>query len=116
MHTAIYIVWAIIPIFFFILALWAKLEQVSNKSKRQNPGDFLRQGTFVLVCVFISLLIDHYLLNWAFEAFSPEWIPLGFYQIILLPLVLCIAASAFGPSRDLRIKKPTTPSSIKRSK
>lgn len=111
MQIAIYIIWAIIPLFFFSMALYAKLEQISNKAKKQNPADFMRQGVFVLVCVVICLVIDQQILEGLVTKYSPEFIPLGFYQILLLPLVLYLAAMAFGPSKDLRISNPSTPSS-----
>ena len=49
MRTALYIIWFLIPTCFFLLALWAKLEQIGNRAQKQNPGDFLKQAYFVLL-------------------------------------------------------------------
>jgi len=105
MQTAIYIIWFLIPLFFFTMALWSRLEQVGGKSKRENPGDFFRQGVFVLVCVLISIGIDQLLLEDIVSSVSPAFIPLGFYQIVLLPLVLYLAALISGPSKAIKIQR-----------
>ena len=106
MTKALYIVWFLFPLFFFGIALWSKLEEVSTKkAKRENPGDFLQQGLFVLACVIVSVLIDQFVLESIVSHF-PDFAPLGFYQIILLPLVLLVAAMTVGPSEKIRISKP----------
>jgi len=105
METVLYVIWFLIPLFFLTLALWSKLEQVGGKSKRENPGDFFRQGIFVLVCVLISVAINHFYLTGIVESLSPSFIPLGFYQIVLLPMVLYLAALFCGPSKDIKIQR-----------
>ena len=114
MHTFLYIIWALLPLFFFIMALWAKLEQISNKDKRQNPGDFFRQGLFVTACVIIAVLIDQTVLESFVQSLAPDFMPLGFFQIILLPIILLVAAKVYGPSKTIRITKPPHPSRVHR--
>lgn len=113
MTTAFYVIWCLIPIFFFTLALWSKLEVLSGQVKKDNPGDLIRQGGFVSICVFIAILIDQYLLPELYPKFSPDWIPYGFYQLILLPAIFYVASRVIGPSTDIRISKAPKPSSRK---
>lgn len=106
MRTAIYIIWALIPIGFFLLALWAKLEKMSAQSwAKERAGDYFRQGLFVLVCVIISVAIDTYFLESLSEAIMPDLVPLWFYEIMLLPVVLYIGALISGPSKEIKISR-----------
>ena len=114
MRTALYIIWLLFPAFFFAMALWARLEQISDKSKKENPGDFMRQGFFVLLCVGVCVFIDRTVLERLAQSIWPEWLPLGFYQVILLPLVLLIGAKAIGPSKEIRIDRAPHPSRRKK--
>ena len=105
MTTAFYIIWCAIPIFFFGLALWGKLEVMSGQVKKDNPADLLRQGGFVALCVAAAIAIDQYLLPQLYTSFSPTWIPYGFYQLVLLPFLLYLGSVVIGPSTDIRIAK-----------
>ena len=105
MKILLYLLWFLLPAFFFGIALWSKLEQFSNKHKRENAGDFFRQGIFVSVCVLLSVLIDQYALGGIVTSLSPDFIPLGFYQVLLLPLVLYLAAMLVGPSKAVTASK-----------
>lgn len=103
MTAALYILWFLIPAFFFLLALWAKLEQLGGSVKKQNPKDFFQQGFFVLVCVLICVVIDRYILADLVNNFAPEIMTLGFFQAILLPAVLLIGAKIIGPTQEILI-------------
>lgn len=105
MLTLLYVIWFLIPLFFFSIALWSTLESAGGKHKRENPGDFFRQGVFALVCVLISVAIDQTVLEGLVGTFSPDFIPLGVYQVLLLPFILYLAARILGPTQDIRIKK-----------
>lgn len=87
------------------MALWSKLEQAGGRTKRENVGDLARQGFFVLGCVAIAVAINEYILADAVATLSPDFIPLGFYQILLLPFVLYIGAFIVGGSKEIRITK-----------
>ena len=116
MEIVLYIIWGALPGFFFLMALWAKLEGVSNKGKKENPGDFFHQGLFVLACVLIALAIDTYLLGDFVTNFSPEYLSLNFYRIILLPLILLIGAQIIGPSKEISISKAPRPTDRNRKR
>lgn len=105
MRIFLYVVWLSLPTFFFLMALWGKLEQLGKSAQKHRPGDFLRQGLFVGACVALCILIDQYLIESIHESIAPDLIPLGFYQAILLPVVLTIAATLAGPSEVIRITK-----------
>jgi len=101
----LYVIWFLIPTFFFLIALWGKLEEISDKTKKHNPSDFINQGIFVLLCVGVAIVIDQYLLPDFITPSLPDWIPVGFVQILLLPLVLLVASKIVGPSSNIRIER-----------
>lgn len=110
MRTVLYFVWFLVPLFFFGVALWSKLETVGGKQRHERPGDNLKQAFFVLVCVLISIGID----QWALEDIATTLsfgdllsLPLGFYQIMLLPVVMYAGALLVGGSKPIRITKVT---------
>jgi hypothetical protein len=105
MVTFLYIIWFCLPLFFFTIALWSKLEAMSGKDKRENFGDFFKQGVFVTGCVLLAVAIDQYVLADLVAAVSPDFIPLGLYQFLLLPFILYIGALAVGPSKSISLKK-----------
>ena len=110
MHTALYVIWILIPSFFFLMALWAALEQASHAHKKENPADFVRQGAFVAVCVVVAILIDRYALETLVTSLFGDFLPLLFYQIILLPFLLYLGARLAGPSQAILIGKSPHPS------
>lgn len=111
-EQVLHVIWFLIAGFFFLLALWSWLEKVSGKKRQERPGDFVRQGVFVLVCALVSLMIDKYMLKGFIESipFVADF-PLGMYQVLLFPCVLFIAARVIGPTKDIMIGKAPTPSS-----
>lgn len=98
----LYLLWLSLPLFFFGFALWGKLEAISNKDKHENSGDFFRQGVFVSLCVGLAVLIDKFALESFVENYSPEFMPLGFWQVILLPAILVLGAKLIGPTKAIR--------------
>ena len=100
-----YIIWALFPILLVGMALWAKLERVSGSPKKQDPIDFLKQCGFVLLCVAVAVLIDYFLLVPYAEGFLPDFVPLGFVQLLLLPFILYLLALVIGPTKPARITK-----------
>lgn len=99
MQTALYAVWFLIPLSFLLIALWSKLEDLSGRERHENVGDYIRQGGFLFICAVVCVLLDSYLLEGFYLSLSPDWIPLGFYQVLLFPFVLVIMAKLIGPSK-----------------
>lgn len=110
----LYIIWLLIPGFFFLLALWAKLEKMGKSSQKQNPADFFRQGTFLLICVVISIIIDALFLDAIVGMLDFMSFPKGVFQFLLLPVVCVLLAMVIGPSKEIRIGKAPRPSERKR--
>jgi len=102
----LYIIWFLIPAFFFLTALWSKLEQLSGSPRRQNPGDFLSQGFFLLACALCSMLIDHYWFAKAQSFALAAWVPKGVVRVLLFPVVLLLGAYLVGGSKKISIKDP----------
>jgi len=116
MHTVLYIIWFLIPASFFILALFARLEQMGGSVRKQNPVDFLRQGFFVLIAVLVAVAIDRYILPGFVAAWAPDYLPLGLFQILLLPAVLLGASYLIGPSKSILVGSENTKASKSRKK
>jgi len=103
MHTALYMVWFAIPGFFLLTALWAFLEHTTNrKGPKQNPADNFKQFLFVALCVGIAVLIDQTVLPDLVKNMAPDWIPLGFFEVLLLPFVLLLGAKIIGPTKEVK--------------
>ena len=116
MRTLLYIVWALVPLFFFTVALWATLERLGGKEKKGGTADAWRQGFFVLGCVGVAVLIDRTILPDIVDSIAPDYLPLGFFQALLLPLVLYLAALAFGGSKEILIGKAPKPGQARRKR
>jgi hypothetical protein len=112
MTTALYIIWGLVPLFFFLMALWSFLEKTTGKRKHERPGDLFKQGLFVSFCVVLSILIEAFVLKDLVEATVQDLIPYGVFQIVLLPVILYLGAMLIGPSKPIQISK--APSSSKR--
>jgi len=117
MQTALYIIWLLVPLIFFLLALWSKLEQGTKASKgkkvNKEPGDLFRQAIFVSGCSVITFLVD-YLLTEKIAEILPAMVPIAFFQLMLLPIILYLGAITVGGSKPIRIKKAPRPSQHKR--
>ena len=109
-HIILYVIWILIPLFFFGLALWSLLEKWGGTPRKENPGDFFKQGLFVSLCVILSILIDQFALEPVVEAAIGDLLPLGLFQVLLLPVVLYLMALVIGPSEMIRITKAPRPS------
>lgn len=114
MYKILYAVWILIPVFFFTLALWSKLEQASGKPKRDRPDDLVKQGFFISICVVVSIFLDQYALPPLYEMISVSFIPLGFFQVLLLPFVFVVLAQVIGPTKDIKITKAPRPTENKK--
>ncbi|MBN8549669.1 MAG: hypothetical protein J0M12_10170 [Deltaproteobacteria bacterium] len=116
MKTFLYIVWFSIPLFFFGVALFATLERLGGKEKKGGTADAWRQGFFVLACVGVAVLIDRTVLPDIVDSIAPDYLPLGFFEVILLPLVLYLAALLFGGSKEILIGQAPKPTRGKRKR
>lgn len=103
--TILYSIWALLPLLYFILALWGKLEQMSKSVSKQNPEDFSRQAIFLLCCVGVGILADKFLLP-SLAGMLPSFIPFGFLQVILLPIILLIGSMLIGGKEPPKIQRP----------
>lgn len=114
MQTLIYILWLLLPLFFLGHALWIKLEQLGGRGKNEKPGDYFKQGLFVTGCSLFCFGFDKYVLQSLVPQYSPEAIPLWFYQFILLPIVLVLGAKCIGGTEEIRISKAPRPTHRKK--
>lgn len=115
MHTFLYIIWFLVPLFFFGVWIWGLLEKLSGKAEKGAHSDALKQAIFVLACVLMAVAIDQSLLPDLVNSYAPEFLPLGFFEAILLPAILYIGALIVGPSKAIRIQKAPQLAKRKRS-
>jgi hypothetical protein len=116
MRNVLYILWFLPPVALLLIALWAKLEQFSRKEAREHSMDYVKNALFLVVCALVAIAIDTNILEDLVNIFSPDFIPLGFYQIMLLPAVLVIGAKIYGGSKGIRIDKAPRPSNVHKSR
>lgn len=119
MNTVFYIIWGLIPVGYFLLVIWSKLEQSTQirkgKKKTAEAADLFRQGVFVTFCVGITFLIDYFFVDRGYlEPILPGFVPIGFIKLLLLPLVLLAVGSLVGGSKPIRIEKAPRPTSKQR--
>ena len=114
MITLIYIVWILIPLSYLLFTIWAWLEKVGGSVKKHNPGDALQQTIFLAACVGVAVLIEQYWLSDLCNALFPDVIPLLFYQIMLLPVILLIGSKVVGGTKPVIITKAPNPTMRKR--
>lgn len=100
----IHIIWFLFPTFFFLLALWSKLEQLSGSPSIQDTRILFKQGVFLLLCCLIAVGVDRYLFVPHLQKNLPEWLPLALLQILLFPTILLLAALCSGGSKDITLK------------
>lgn len=98
--------WLCIPTLYFLIALWSWLEKKGRSVKKQNPGDFFKQGSFIVVAVAAAFVIDIYFLE-SIVDLLPNLMPLLFYRIVLLPITLFLSSLLIGGSKTQSLKKKT---------
>ncbi|MCB0339586.1 MAG: hypothetical protein KDD53_08280 [Bdellovibrionales bacterium] len=90
------------------MVLWSKTENLSGKSRREDTGDYMRQGFFVLFSSIAAFVIDQQFLENIVSSLFGDMLPLMLFRIILFPVVLLVGAKILGPSRSKQIKKIPT--------
>ena len=116
METLVYVFWGAIPAFFFLMALWQWLEGFRGKKHTNEVIDFLRQGFFVLCCVAATFGIYELIFIPYINPMIQSYVPTFLIKFLLLPIVLYIAGSVVGPTKDIKITKAPHPSERKRKR
>ena len=106
-RTIVYICWGLLALFFYLMALYGYLEKLSKDgSNREKPEDYFRSAIFVTGCAAVAWVIDQFLLQSLVDLLA-GLIPIEFYQVIVLPVVLVIGAKLVGGADQIRITKVT---------
>lgn len=108
--VVLYTVWVLLPLGFLGMALWSFLERMGGKTQVHDDASLFRQFLFVLGSVLIAVAIDQYALKWVVSDILSDVLPLGVFQVALLPLVLFLGAVLIGPSEEIRIGRAPRPS------
>jgi hypothetical protein len=105
METLVYVIWFSFPAIFYIMALWAQLEKWGGRS---NQGDaikiYIKQGSFVLGCVLLCILIDKTILDEIVASYLDPYITRGLARFLLFPLILLLVAQIFGGSKPVQLQ------------
>lgn len=104
----LYGIWLLFPLFYFGLALYAKLERISGTTHRSDIKDNVRQGFFVLICVVIAYFADRSALQYIATNVFMDMLPLGFFRVMIFPVILYLMAMIVGPSKEIKITKTRT--------
>ena len=111
----LYSIWFLIPLIFYLLALWGRLEQMSSGQPHHHVIDLLHQGHFTLAVAVVSVAVDRFLLPKIVAIPALDFVSPLFLQIVTFPAIALILASAFGPSGEIRVGRPTGRPPAKRS-
>jgi hypothetical protein len=108
--VVLYTIWGLLPLGFLGMALWSFLERMGGKAQVNDDASLFRQFLFVLGCVLLAVAIDQYALEWIVSDLLSKILPLGVFQVALLPLILFLGAIIIGPSEEIRIGRAPRPS------
>jgi hypothetical protein len=106
MKTAVYLVWIFIPTIFFILILWNFLESKGKRRKKDKyTSNLFKQGMFVTGCSICCFIFDLFLLDVLHSSLIGNLVSRNFLMIITLPIVLTVASTIIGPSKEILISR-----------
>ncbi len=118
MQTFLYILWIFIPLAYYLMALWSKLEQSTQRKRGKNvqheAADLFKTANHLAIVCFITFLVDRYATETLIKPNLPDLVPLPLVQILLLPAVMYVVALIKGKSEPIRIKKAPRPTQNKR--
>ena len=91
--TVLYGVWLLLPLSFFLLAVWAVLKPVFKVHGQEYYGDYFKQGLFCSIGLALAIVIhqsDGF--NNFIEAYSHRWFNLSIASWLLYPSILVVMA------------------------
>ena len=107
LRTGLYIVWALIIIGYFFVALWSLMEKYGDKRKANKieSSALFKNFAIVTVGVAICFFIDMTMMDDTIYPLFPDFIPKGLVQIMLLPVVFTIGAQLMGGTKPESIQR-----------
>lgn len=105
MRTAIYILWGLVPTFFFIMWAISALEKTVGKKRTENPSDFLKSFLFTAGCFGILALFEVFFIDSVLDLVGTEYFSHNVLFFLSYPVILLIAAQFVGGSKPIRITK-----------
>lgn len=88
MFHAVYVIWALLPLVFLVLAGWAFSKRFFGVSGREYPSSYLSQFFFCLVAFVVSIYLDQYVLEDAVEALTAGMLDIIIARWLLFPGIL----------------------------
>jgi uncharacterized membrane protein YjdF len=95
MFKTFYLIWALLPLFLFLLGLWAIVKPVVGMKGREHTWNYFKQSSFCIVGLLIAVWIDNT------ESFQELIADYSFWKVdlkvaewLLYPFVLLLMALA----------------------
>ncbi len=88
MFHSVYILWALLPLSFLLLAGWAISKRFFGVSGREYPSRYLSQCLFCSVALAIAIYLDQYLLEDAVDALTDGMLDVTIARWLLFPGIL----------------------------
>lgn len=92
MQSNIYLIWALLPISLFLLALWGIVKRAAKQRGREYPADNFRQGIYCLVLLFVAVWLDQQYLSDIASDLASDDLAASVIRLLIYPAVLLIAA------------------------
>lgn len=105
MATAIYILWGLVPVFFFCILCISSLEKYFGKKKTEKPGDFLRSFLFTTACYALFAFVDYTVLDFLYNDIAMQFFPRNALLFLTYPILLWIGAKCIGGSEEIRVSR-----------
>ena len=93
MFRILYILWLLLPLSFFLLALWAVVKPALGVSGRENAKQYSLQGFYCALGLALAIAIDQ--ASWfegAIEMLSFGWLDISVARWLLYPALLVLGA------------------------
>lgn len=113
--------WVLVPVAFFLMALWSWLEQSTQvrkgKKRSEEPQDLTKQAIFLSICSIIAWGVDALIIqSGSVDFLFGEWTPKPMVRFFVYPLILYIGAVTVGQTKRPSIDKLPRPSEKYRNK
>lgn len=101
MELSLIVLWFILPVIFFFLALIQFLEMVSVKKNNKYFKFYVNQFFFTLGCGILTYFVDMF---FPYHLIQP-YMETTLLRYALLPVCLIAGSKFFGATKPIKIKK-----------
>ncbi len=95
-YKLLYLIWGLLPLSLFLLALWARVKRIAKVHGREPAGEYFVQGLFCLAVLLVTIWIDSNFFDAIMEAALGGLVDPSIPRFLLYPVVLLVAAQLSG--------------------